>query len=119
MQGSNYRERYKVKEVDCHMQVEYANFERIELLRVRVTEMYRAGINFPELGTIALELLTIRNELETKSAEMPKENLKKFTHALRELEKTVISLYMLNLLSEKRQHRIEDYLFRDYSIYSR
>jgi hypothetical protein len=101
------------------MEIESSNFERIEYLRSRVARMYSSGISSCELGNVALELLAIRNDLETKSDKLPKEKLKKFMQSLRELEKTVISLYMLNMLSEKRRQGIEDYLFHEYSIYQK
>lgn len=101
------------------MQIEHEQFKRIEYLRSRVADMYSSGINSSELGNIALELLALRNELETKPSKLPKGKLKKFKQSLRELEKTVISLYMLNMLSEKPHRRIENYLFREYSIYQK
>ena len=101
------------------MQFEDSEFGRVEYLRSRIAEMYRTGASYPELGSIALELLTIRNSLEKKTERMPKAKVKKFSQVLKELEQTVISLYMLNILNEKRQHTVGDYLFREYSIYQR
>jgi len=101
------------------MQLEHEQFKRIDYLRSRVAEMYSSGIKSSELGTIALELLAIRNDLETKTNKLPREKLKKYRQSLRELEKTVISLYMLNMLSEHRQHGIEDYVSQKYSIYQK
>jgi hypothetical protein len=102
------------------MQIETDQFKKIAYLRSRVAEMYGSGVNSSELGNVALELLAIRNDLETKSDELSKEKLEKFTQSLRELEKTVISLYMLSMLSDNKQHGIEGHLFRrQYSIYQK
>src|SRR4030067_2849628 len=101
------------------MQIEHEEFKRIEYLRSRVAELYSSGSSSCELGNVALELLAARNDLETKSSKLPKEDLKKYMNSLRELEKTVISLYILNVLSTKKRHGIEDYLFREYPIYQK
>lgn len=101
------------------MEIEIPEIEKIEFLRSRVAEMYRVGVNFTELGNIALELLTVRNTLENKIDTIPKENMKKYSQTLKELEKTVISLYMLSIIDGKKKQGIEDYLFKEYTIFKR
>jgi hypothetical protein len=101
------------------MQIEHEQFQRIEYLRSRVADMYSSGSDSYELGNIALEILAIRNNLETKSKKIPREKLEKYMKSLHELEKTVISLYMLNMINEKREHGIEDYFFREYPTYEK
>ncbi len=100
------------------MQIEHAKFERIEYLRSRVAEMYRSGINSLELGSIALELLAIRNEVECK-CEIPVENDSIFAKAVRDLEKTVVSLYMLSCLGERRAFGKENYFYQEFPLYKR
>ncbi len=90
------------------------NVDRVGYLNSRVAELYRSGVTSAELGNIALELLALRNEIETRKTESSIEVL----NQLRELEKMVISLYMLNILGEKKP-KVTDYLFRQYTIYER
>lgn len=49
------------------MQKEHEEFKRIEYLRSRVAEIYSSNPSSYELGNVALELLAIRNDLESKS----------------------------------------------------
>jgi hypothetical protein len=101
------------------MQVEPAKFERIEYLRSKVADMYRCGVNSPELGTIALELLTIRNEIETRCDDMPCEKTNRYAKIVRDLEKAVVSLYMLSRMNDKRVFSKENFFFQPYSLYKR
>jgi hypothetical protein len=86
----------------------------MEYLNSRVAQLFTSGASSSELGSIALELLAFRNDLESRQNEGADEGLRR----LRELEKMVISLYMLNILGEKKT-KVTDYLFRPYVIYER
>ena len=88
--------------------------KRMEYLNSRVAQLFTSGASSSELGSIALELLAFRNDLESRQREGSDEALRQ----LRELEKMVISLYMLNILGEQKT-KVTDYLFRQYIIYER
>jgi hypothetical protein len=101
-------------ETDDEQAAVKVNLDRVGYLNSRVAELYRSGVTSAELGNIALELLALRNDIETRKTENSTEALGQ----LRELEKMVISLYMLNILGEKKP-KVTDYLFREYAIYER
>lgn len=96
---------------------------KLDYLRGRIAIMYEKGVDAKELGDIALELLIRRNEVEHRLDENPTSEIKKEIRqtldALRELEKAIISVYMLNRLSGKKEFQSPylDYMSRRYSIY--
>lgn len=95
------------------------NYERLAQLGSRVAEMYRIGASTTALGGAALELLTLRNRFEEHKKKMKPKELESVNKSLQELEKSIISLYMLSVMNEKRTHRIQDYMFNDYTIFER
>jgi hypothetical protein len=94
----------------------------LDHLRGRIAAAYQKGRDPKELGDIALELLVRKTEIERKLDESPtfasKKEIEGTLEGLRELEKTIVSLYMLNRLrKDKPADSFLDFISRNYTIY--
>jgi len=83
--------------------------ERIDYLARRIASIStRTPIRLDELGSLALEVLVMRNNLENfleeKRSKKQKEAAKKALKQLRELEKGIIHLYFLSAFQRQRFH---------------
>ncbi len=69
----------------------FLEISRMESLRSEIAEAYQGNKSQAELGNLALNILILRNELEEdKSAQA-----KKMLEDLKELERAIVSLYLL------------------------
>ena len=96
-----------------------ATYDSLAELNAQVAAMYHTGANLSGLGNMALELLALKSRFEEHKGDMNVKTFEAVNKALQELEKSIISLYMLGLMGEKKSRRVQDYLFNDYSIYER
>lgn len=96
-----------------------ATYETLAELNARVADMYHTGASLPSLGNMALELLALKSRFDEHKGEMNVKTYETVNKTLQELEKSIISLYMLSLMGEKKTRRVQDYLFSEYSIYER
>ena len=91
---------------------------RIGTLRNRITVMYTHGTSPKELGDAALEILIARNEVESMLEKDPKNaKIREVIRQLRQLEKALISLYVMKQLGKASQLPYSDYLNRQYTIF--
>jgi hypothetical protein len=89
-----------------------AKIDRLEYLRSRIAEAYQSGAISSDLGDLALEILILRSELE----ESRTPESKKMLDELRELEKSLISIYLLTRLGRERRVFSRTY---SYSVFHR
>jgi len=78
-----------------------STISKIDYLRGKIATSYEEGINIKELGDVALELLFLRNEVYRKKEEggltpQQESEVKKTIDDLHELERFIISLYMVS-----------------------
>jgi hypothetical protein len=95
------------------------NYERLARLGAQIAEMYQTGSDVVGLGNVALELITIRSQFEQYETEMDAKARESVNKTIRELEKSIVSLYMLNMIGEKRRRNKEFQFFNDYVMYQR
>jgi hypothetical protein len=99
------------------------NNERIQYLTGRVAMMQLSGYDDKQLGDVALELLITRNEaegiLEGTYSKSEKDNAKLLLSRLRDLEKTLISVYLMRKLGKEkpRKNILVENLAQKYNIY--
>lgn len=83
-----------------------AQTSKLEYLKGRLATLHLKGIDEKELGDLALEMLFIRNENETiidgKYPQSTKVQAQELLKHLRELEKLLVSMYMLSRLEGKK-----------------
>ena len=100
-----------------------STISKIDYLRSKIATSYEGGINVKELGDIALELLLLRNEVYRKKEEglKPQEEkeTKKTIDDLHELERFIISLYIMSGVpkSDKTYSFFNDFKTRKYSYH--
>ncbi len=87
-----------------------ASEERVEYLRSRIVEAFQSEEEDKNIGNLALEIILLRNEYEDAKDESSKKILKE----LRDLEKTLISLYMMGKLDVPD---LKEYKSRNYRIF--
>ncbi len=100
------------------------SMNKIDHLRNKIASSYGKGINPKELGDVALELLLIRNEIHHKLDEettfKQKEEMKKTIEELHDLERVIVSMYMLQGMKATNEpmskYSFTDYFTRHYSI---
>lgn len=96
---------------------------KLDYLRSKIATSYGQGVSTKELGDIALELLLIRNEVHQKLDENltfdNKEEIQKTIDDLHELERVIVSMYMLQGMktSDKPIPKFSDMFTRHYNIY--
>ena len=98
-----------------------STISKIDYLRSKIATSYEQGVNVKELGDIALELLFLRNEVYRKKEEnlAPQEEreVKQTIDDLHELERFIISLYMVSGLKkiDKTHAFFSDFKTRKYN----
>lgn len=97
--------------------------ERIKYLTGRVAMMQLSGYDDKQLGDVALELLITRNEaeriIEGIYSENEKKSAKALLNGLRDLEKALVSVYLMRKLGKEkpRKNMFVENLAQKYNIY--
>lgn len=88
--------------------------ERIMDLRSRILGFLGKNVTRQTIGNLAIEAMVVRGLIETiEEKGEPSKELKEATRELRDIEKTIISLYMMTPSSEKNRSWTK--LSEDYS----
>ncbi len=99
------------------------SLNKLDHLRGKIASSYGQGMSTKELGDIALELLLLRNEVHHQLDENPtldqKQEIHKTIEELHELERVIVSLYMLRGMktTDEPLPNFADYFTRRYSVY--
>ncbi len=81
--------------------------DQLQHIRNEIVEAYQKDGESSELGNLALEVLMLRTELEEKDDSESKKALEE----LRELEKSLISIYMMGRLKTSKRPFSKDFLY--------
>ncbi|MGI0072847.1 MAG: hypothetical protein ACREA3_03425 [Nitrosotalea sp.] len=102
-----------------------STISKIDYLRSKIATSYEDGINVKELGDLALELLVLRNDVYRRKEENPtdeeKKEIDKTIEELHELERFIISLYMVSGMQniDRTYPFFSDFKTRKYSYHKR
>lgn len=94
--------------------------ERLQYIAALLTDMQLHGVDIERLGNIALELLVSRRKiedvLEGNYPEDQKNYAKKMLLRIKDLEKSIVSLYAIGRLRGEKwtEHPLFDYIMRGY-----
>jgi len=96
---------------------------RLRYLASQIANLATGDFTPDQLGNIALEILVVRNKVENvleKGSKEEKKRAKKVLEQLKQLETSVIQLYILGKLRKQRSENLFlDYLTRNYSFLER
>lgn len=99
--------------------------DSLENLRLKLASLYNEGIESSELGNLALEIILernkARNELEHNPTPNKKVEIENKIEELREFERAVVSLYMLQGVktSGGKAFKLSDFTKPRYNLFTK
>jgi hypothetical protein len=95
--------------------------DRLKYLANQITAMFSGATTTEQLGTVALEIMVARENAEEtisgKSSQEDKERAQRTLEQLREIEKNIVRLYILNRLEypQGKKTPFIDYVMSKYT----